>query len=347
MPDAELFSIRMHYTIDGIEGLAGYVDFCSADQMSRIELLSMAKEFNLNVDLCSIWWLDSFTEFKAMREIKNDMDALLMAQSVNSTREVLVCVKISGGANAGVFDEHVDGDSDLEARLLNKGKDKKHSHDEEGSEIHDSEWSFTDELDGQDGEAQTEIVPVSGKPTNFESNDDGMESDYAGSEELHSCSSTDEDELESKKPSYSEFNEECDMKDPHFKIGMKFRSFKQFKEAVKNYGIKHRFVMNFRPNDKDRCRAFCKRGCPFYLWASPMLKDKATVQIKSGYLNHECTRDHNNRHVSADWIAKAYLEQFRADPSWKIAGIIQAVKTNQEVQISRLTAYRAKCIALR
>lgn len=177
--------------------------------------------------------------------------------------------------------------------------------------------------------------------------EDEIQSDYAASEEFQSCSSTDEEELDPLRPKYVEFNEELDMKDPHFKIGMKFRSFKQFKEAVKNYGIKNRCVMNFKPNNKRRCKAFCKQGCPFYLWASPMVKDKSTVQIKSGILKHECTRDHNIRHVSAEWIAKNYLDQFWADPSWKSAGIIQAVRTNQEANISRLKAWRAKCIAAR
>ena len=94
---------------------------------------------------------------------------------------------------------------------------------------------------------------------------------------------------------------------------MKFRSFKQFKDAAKNYGIKNRYVMNFKPDNKKKCRAFCKEGCPFYLWASPMVKDKDTVQIKVGILEHECARDHNNRQVNADWIARNYLKQFRAD----------------------------------
>lgn len=133
----------------------------------------------------------------------------------------------------------------------------------------------------------------------------------------------------------------------HFKIGMKFASFKQFKDAVRNYGIKNRYCMNFKPNSQKRCKAYCKKGCPFYLWASPMLKDGTTVQIKAGKLQHECARDHNNRHVNAHWITKAYLEQFRADPTWKRAGIIQAVKLNQEVDIRKLKAYKAKCIALR
>ena len=101
-------------------------------------------------------------------------------------------------------------------------------------------------------------------------------------------------------PKYEEFSGEIDMKDPQFKIGMKFRSFKQFREAVRNYGIKHKDVMNFRPSNSKKCKAICKKGCPFYLWASPIVKDKNTVQIKLGYRKHECVRDHNIRHMNAN-----------------------------------------------
>lgn len=38
-------------------------------------------------------------------------------------------------------------------------------------------------------------------------------------------------------PKYAEFNEEVDMKNPIFKIRIKFRSFKQFNETVESYGI--------------------------------------------------------------------------------------------------------------
>ena len=78
--------------------------------------------------------------------------------------------------------------------------------------------------------------------------EDDVESDYAGSEELNSCSSTDEDELIPSRPKYSEFNEEFDMKNPRFKIEMKFISFKQFKDVVKNYGIRNKYVMSFKCN---------------------------------------------------------------------------------------------------
>lgn len=78
-----------------------------------------------------------------------------------------------------------------------------------------------------------------------------------------------------------------------------------------------------------------------------MVGDKSTVQIKTGVFEHDCSRDHNNRHVNANWIAMNYFEQFRVNLNWAISGIVQAVKTNQKVNISRLKAYRAKCIAHR
>lgn len=73
-----------------------------------------------------------------------------------------------------------------------------------------------------------------------------------------------------------------------------------------------------------------------------MMKDNSTVQIKAGILEYEFARDHNNRHVNPNWIARHYLEIFRADLSWKLTGIVQAVKTNQEVDISRIKAYMFK-----
>lgn len=70
--------------------------------------------------------------------------------------------------------------------------------------------------------------------------------------ELHSGSSTYEDVLRVIRLKYPEFSNEVDMSDLVFKIGQKFRSFQQFREAVRNYGIKNQYVMNFRPNNKKK-----------------------------------------------------------------------------------------------
>lgn len=44
--------------------------------------------------------------------------------------------------------------------------------------------------------------------------EDDVEFDYAVSDELWSCSSIDDDELDPTRPRYAEFNEKFDMKDP-------------------------------------------------------------------------------------------------------------------------------------
>lgn len=41
-----------------VEGMARYIDNCCANHKSKMELVSIAKEFRLDVEGCSFWWLD-------------------------------------------------------------------------------------------------------------------------------------------------------------------------------------------------------------------------------------------------------------------------------------------------
>lgn len=373
--------------------LAGYIDYCCIDKMSRLELLGMAKELDLQEEGCTFWWLRFNGNGLSLAEIKNDADALEMASNVSRNRLMSIYAKVcsistsndadkpfaeenvnlqdaSLGNNAKeqVEVENVDMQNDSagnddEEQDINENVDMQdvspehQGKNDEGSELYDSDYSFDSEEEdineGSDDAIGLDMVRHSrnegiGVGGDVHEEEEEPNSDYGESDScLHSASSTDDEDAGPSKPKYPEFQEEIDMKDPHFAVGMKFSSFKQFKEAVRNYGIKHRYVMNFRPSNKKRCKAICKKGCPFYLWAAPMIKDKDTIQIKSGILKHECSRDHNVRHVSAKWIAQTYMTQFRADPGWSLAGIIQAVKQNQEVEITRLKAWRAKSLALR
>ena len=68
---------------------------------------------------------------------------------------------------------------------------------------------------------------------------------------------------------YAKFSEEIDLKGPHFKIGMKFTNFKQFRKAVRNYGIKHRIVMNFKPNNSKGVKQFARRDALFVCCGLP------------------------------------------------------------------------------
>lgn len=163
---------------------------------------------------------------------------------------------------------------------------------DDDSGLYDSDYSFNsdrNEADQGNGDAHgigTGAMEVDIRTQVHAYDGEEIENEYDASEELHSCSSTDEEAEGQSRPKYPDFVEEIDIKDPHLKVGMKFTSFMQFREAVRNYGIKHRVVMNFKPSNSKRCKAICKKGCPFYLWVASMIKDKKTFQINSGILTH-------------------------------------------------------------
>ena len=45
------------HKLDG-HRLGGYADYYCVDKMSKLEIMSIAKEMNLHVEGCSFWWLD-------------------------------------------------------------------------------------------------------------------------------------------------------------------------------------------------------------------------------------------------------------------------------------------------
>ncbi|KAK9118480.1 hypothetical protein Scep_016573 [Stephania cephalantha] len=132
------------------------------------------------------------------------------------------------------------------------------------------------------------------------------------------------------------------MVDPHLELGMKFSSFKTFKMTCRSWGIQNKRQIRFTTNDKKMCICKCQRfkssNCEFRIFASHMAKDDSTIQIKSINLNHSCTKVNKNYHVTSDWLAEKYIEQFRADPNWTVSGIIQRVKDDLKFEISRMKA---------
>ena len=71
----------VHKSID--RKLAGYADYCYPDKMSRLELISIAKELNLDVKGCKFWWLDIMGDVMGMKDIEANADALAMAQHID------------------------------------------------------------------------------------------------------------------------------------------------------------------------------------------------------------------------------------------------------------------------
>lgn len=81
--------------------------------MSKLELLSMAKGFKLHVEGCSVWWMDVTSGEKDLNQVRNDLDALTMAFSVGTSKEIYVCVRLVSDGNACVGEINVCNDEGL------------------------------------------------------------------------------------------------------------------------------------------------------------------------------------------------------------------------------------------
>ena len=112
-----------------------------------------------------------------------------------------------------------------------------------------------------------------GRPQNIETNkfvltsrikelsvDYVADSEYEDEDKLNAGESSNDDEPNTRKKKTQkdlEFNIDRERYNPRFEISMRFNSFSEFKEAVKNWGIKNRWQLHFPTNDKLRCNAMC------------------------------------------------------------------------------------------
>ncbi|KAF2323858.1 hypothetical protein GH714_001709 [Hevea brasiliensis] len=130
---------------------------------------------------------------------------------------------------------------------------------------------------------------------------------------------------------------------------MVFANNHEFKEACKEYGIKHRYQIHFPTNDKKRVKATHFKKCGWYIWASKLNPKDPTymsMQIKSRKFEHACGKVFTNFHITSKWLASHYLEIFRHDPDWSIPGIITRVKA-YTLTINPIKAWRARELALK
>ena len=134
-----------------------------------------------------------------------------------------------------------------------------------------------------------------------------VDSDDHDSDYIYSASSEEEGEPLGTKVKGDtrrhEFNEEVDMRDPKFTIGMTFPSRDSFKRALKEYSIlKHRAVKLVK-NDKQRVRAKCVEGCSWIVFAL-MESDGFSLKVKTFNDEHSCGLNFSSKRISSWWLAK-------------------------------------------
>ncbi|KAL4386600.1 hypothetical protein GQ457_09G006940 [Hibiscus cannabinus] len=212
------------------------------------------------------------------------------------------------------------------------------------SEIEDSDNDLTDdELCDVDVEIGKDLPGFTVGLT-VESEDD--ECDSKDSDSLHSA---DDSVADDRRRRYHEFNSEVDLENPQFRKGLVFADQKIIKAAVREYGVRNRYNVRLKVNDSKRLQAVCKDGCPWMLWASrvsPKDSTNTSWQIKTYVGEHNCIRDVKNRNYTYRWVAKAYVDKFRVEPTYSTKSLRQDVATDHILQVPSSKCSRAKKLAL-
>ncbi|KAK8540585.1 hypothetical protein V6N13_027104 [Hibiscus sabdariffa] len=212
------------------------------------------------------------------------------------------------------------------------------------SEIEDSDNDLTDdELCDVDVEIGKDLPGFTVGLT-VENEDD--ECDSKDSDSLHSADNSVTDD---RRRRYHEFNSEVDLENPQFRKGLVFADQKIIKVAVREYGVRNRYNVRLKVNDSKRLQAVCKDGCPWMLWASrvsPKDSTNTSWQIKTYVGEHNCIRDVKNRNCTYRWVAKAYVDKFRVEPTYSTKSLRQDVATDHILQVPSSKCSRAKKLAL-
>ena len=90
--------------------------------------------------------------------------------------------------------------------------------------------------------------------------------------------------------------------------------------------------------------------CKFWIYACKLNKNDEkdlTFQVRTFNLKHKCARKNSNFHLTSQWLAQKYIEEFRADPTWSGTAIKDRVKKEMKLNISRMKAWRARDFALK
>ncbi|CAL8119398.1 unnamed protein product [Prunus armeniaca] len=133
----------------------------------------------------------------------------------------------------------------------------------EGSraDIGDTDVEDSEEEDKEEDPDFVDNQPKVVKDPNAPVDEDRESTDVAKSdvESLYS-SSDDEDDGNQKKrkkklPTFQDFRPEIDMRNPVFKLGLRFATTDLFRKAIRNYSIVNKRMIKFKCNDRDRgCR---------------------------------------------------------------------------------------------
>ena len=191
------------------------------------------------------------------------------------------------------------------------------------------------EEQGQESVIDEKHVKEDEKNEEMEEDSTSSESEYNSSVERMAISSCDEEDN-----TFPEFNEQNDMEDPQFEMGMLFSSGQVFREAVRKHAILHQRGVRLKKNLSDKIKWVCTAGCDWKVYGIKQQRS-TIIQIKTVCNIHTCTPTWVQKQINSTWLARTYEEEIRMNPSWPLQAFHAKVVNDLKCNISLTMAYRA------
>ncbi|XP_056690232.1 uncharacterized protein [Spinacia oleracea] len=201
--------------------------------------------------------------------------------------------------------------------------------------------------------AEGKLGYVPSKPTTGEgtSADGGYVSEYEDSEDdIHTPpDSGDEDLTVGRRRRRAVLvGEHTDFSVFQWKVGQRFPNRAAFNDAVAKYAVlqgRNLFIQASNMRRQQRLGVKCVTGCPFYVYASWDSR-RAILVVKRVDGEHSCHRNmKRNRQLKTTWVAKQFLEVFKARPHWPASEIMETIRRAFKIVVKKEFAYKVKYAA--
>ncbi|KAG8368015.1 hypothetical protein BUALT_Bualt15G0001300 [Buddleja alternifolia] len=316
----------------------------------------------------------------SFKEIKDDSELRdICYQSLNNMREVHVYLCHEGledGVNEGaeVDDDGVgEGDNGVtegdEFVGEASGEDDDDDDDDDvllGGELHESDFDMLSEEENDIGGDKNKVGEKTKERENtnveadevenveqdgdteksriFNDSDSGEEDINLTGDELDITKGSDDEDAEGGKcPVFRP----TEILNPVFKLGLRFSTKTQLREAIKSHAILSKRNITITSNDRMRVCAKCDdKDCGWKLHAYKV-RDECTFQIRTYVPDHTCGASFKVKNMKSKWLADKYLRKFKTDPKRNVSGFRQDAMDETQCHISKDQAYRAKRRAIR
>ncbi|RLN28084.1 uncharacterized protein C2845_PM05G11130 [Panicum miliaceum] len=141
-----------------------------------------------------------------------------------------------------------------------------------------------------------------------------------------------------------------DRDDPPMSVGSLYPNMKQFKLALNQHAIKHKFEYPTEKSDPGRVRAYCARkreeGCRWRLHAST--KDDKSVKVKKNPRQHTCSSARRSKvlkNATKFWVCEQVKDWLMEDASLTAKELQRRIKDKHKVEVPYKRVYAGKELA--